>query len=147
MFRQHQRQTRILPEDNLNLEDTLSEHLAPSRLRDREALLLHHRFSPSSSIAATAWVPFHEVALAELHARSRVGSSTTRKVVIHPLVTHQPQLQEFNMSARNGDKSRFHRERKQKIAKRQRTSELLRRKTSEHKSVDASVRKSHPVAA
>jgi hypothetical protein len=31
------------------------------------------------------------------------------------------------MSARNGDKSRFHRERKQKIARRKRTHELLDR--------------------
>ncbi|HET7205910.1 MAG TPA: hypothetical protein VFI95_04945 [Terriglobales bacterium] len=31
------------------------------------------------------------------------------------------------MSARNGDKSRFHRERKQKIARRKRTQELLQR--------------------
>jgi len=31
------------------------------------------------------------------------------------------------MSARNGDKSRFHRERKQKIARRKRTLELLAR--------------------
>lgn len=31
------------------------------------------------------------------------------------------------MSARNGDKSRFHRERKQKIARRKRTQELLHR--------------------
>lgn len=31
------------------------------------------------------------------------------------------------MSARNGDKSRFHRERKQKIARRKRTRELLER--------------------
>ena len=30
------------------------------------------------------------------------------------------------MSARNGDKSRYHRERKQKIARRQRTRELLK---------------------
>jgi hypothetical protein len=29
------------------------------------------------------------------------------------------------MSARNGDRSRFHRERKQKIARRKRTKELL----------------------
>ncbi|HVI79157.1 MAG TPA: hypothetical protein VM715_13535 [Candidatus Acidoferrum sp.] len=29
------------------------------------------------------------------------------------------------MSARNGDKSRFHRERKQKIARRKRSQELL----------------------
>ena len=31
------------------------------------------------------------------------------------------------MSARNGDKSRFNRERKQKIARRKRTQELLKR--------------------
>jgi hypothetical protein len=31
------------------------------------------------------------------------------------------------MSARNGDKSRFNRERKQKIARRKRTQELLQR--------------------
>ena len=31
------------------------------------------------------------------------------------------------MSARNGDKSRFNRERKQKIARRKRTHELLKR--------------------
>lgn len=44
------------------------------------------------------------------------------------------------MSARNGDKSRFHRERKQKIARRQRTRELLRRETRERKSVATSAR-------
>lgn len=31
------------------------------------------------------------------------------------------------MSSRNGDRSRFHRERKQKIARRKRTRELLER--------------------
>ena len=43
------------------------------------------------------------------------------------------------MSARNGDKSRFNRERKQKIARRQRTRELLKRAAAERKSVDPSV--------
>jgi hypothetical protein len=42
------------------------------------------------------------------------------------------------MSARNGDKSRFHRERKQKIARRQRTHQLL--KAAEGKSADSSAR-------
>jgi len=37
------------------------------------------------------------------------------------------------MSARNGDKSRFHRERKQKIARRKRTQELLERAAKERK--------------
>ena len=42
------------------------------------------------------------------------------------------------MSARNGDKSRFNRERKQKIARRQRTRELLKREAAERKSADPS---------
>jgi hypothetical protein len=41
--------------------------------------------------------------------------------------------QEFIMSARNGDKSRFHRERKQKIARRKRTLELVQRTRTEAK--------------
>jgi hypothetical protein len=39
------------------------------------------------------------------------------------------------MSARNGDKSRFHREHKQKIARRKRTHELLDRAAKALKSV------------
>ncbi len=50
------------------------------------------------------------------------------------------------MSARNGDKSRFHRDRKQKIARRQRSRELLNR-GAERKSVDVSVRQPRPVSA
>jgi hypothetical protein len=42
--------------------------------------------------------------------------------------------EEFAMSAINGDKSRFHRERKQKIARRQRTRELLRQASAQPKS-------------
>src|SRR5262244_1003127 len=44
--------------------------------------------------------------------------------------------QEFIMSARNGDKSRFNRERKQKIARRKRTHELLERVPKARKSAD-----------
>ena len=44
------------------------------------------------------------------------------------------------MSALNGDKSRYNRERKQKIARRQRTRELLKREVTEPKSVDLSTR-------
>jgi len=44
------------------------------------------------------------------------------------------------MSARNGDKSRFHRERKQKIARRKRTRELLQRAAKAHTSAGATVR-------
>lgn len=41
------------------------------------------------------------------------------------------------MSARNGDKSRFHRERKQKIARRKRTLELVQRAKTEAKTAGA----------
>jgi hypothetical protein len=44
------------------------------------------------------------------------------------------------MSALNGDKSRYHRERKQKIARRQRTRELLARAAKADKSADTSAR-------
>jgi hypothetical protein len=40
------------------------------------------------------------------------------------------------MSARNGDKSRFNRDRKQKIARRKRTHELLQHAAKTRKSVD-----------
>jgi hypothetical protein len=50
------------------------------------------------------------------------------------------QSQEFYMSARNGDKSRFNRERKQKIARRKRTHELLERAGKARKSADATAR-------
>ena len=42
------------------------------------------------------------------------------------------------MSARNGDRSRFHRERKQKIARRKRTRELLKDAATKVKSVVSS---------
>ena len=52
------------------------------------------------------------------------------------------------MSARNGDKSRFHRERKQKIARRKRTHELLKRAANAPKSDEPTVRaQPRPVSA
>lgn len=51
------------------------------------------------------------------------------------------------MSGRNGDKSRFHRERKQKIARRQRTRELLNQGVAQRKSVEVSARKARPESA
>jgi len=44
------------------------------------------------------------------------------------------------MSARNGDKSRFHRERKQKIARRKRNHELLERAVKAGKADNTSAR-------
>lgn len=49
------------------------------------------------------------------------------------------------MSARNGDKSRFHRERKQKIARRQRNVELLQRALTPTSSAGAA-KKAQPKA-
>lgn len=46
------------------------------------------------------------------------------------------------MSAINGDKSRFNRERKQKIARRKRTRELLNMETAQSKSKTRSTAKS-----
>ena len=52
------------------------------------------------------------------------------------------------MSARNGDKSRFHRERKQKIARRKRTQELLKRAAEVVSAGKATVRaQTRPVTA
>jgi hypothetical protein len=52
------------------------------------------------------------------------------------------------MSARNGDKSRFNRERKQKIARRKRTHELLEHSKKARKSADSTVRaQPRPVSA
>ena len=52
------------------------------------------------------------------------------------------------MSARNGDKSRFHRERKQKIARRKRTHELLDLAAKAFKSVETTGRaQPRPVSA
>jgi hypothetical protein len=48
--------------------------------------------------------------------------------------------QEFIMSARNGDKSRFNRERKRKITRRKRAQELLEHTAKAGKSEDAAVR-------
>lgn len=52
----------------------------------------------------------------------------------------QPSLRRLYMSARNGDKSRFNRERKQKIARRKHTRELLEHAAKARKSADTTVR-------
>lgn len=49
------------------------------------------------------------------------------------------------MSARNGDRSRFHRERKQKIARRRRTRELVQHARS-HAKVTGSAKSAKPAA-
>jgi hypothetical protein len=50
------------------------------------------------------------------------------------------------MSAKNGDRSRFNRERKQKIARRKRTRELLQ-KSAQNESPDSSRARPRPVSA
>jgi len=54
-------------------------------------------------------------------------------MIVQWFISH-PKEEELIMSARNGDKSRFHRERKQKIARRKRTEELLHRARGHAKS-------------
>lgn len=52
------------------------------------------------------------------------------------------------MSARNGDKSRFHRERKQKIARRKRNQSLLERATKAPNRTEMTLRaQPRPVSA
>jgi hypothetical protein len=51
------------------------------------------------------------------------------------------------MSAINGDKSRYHRGRKQKIARRQRTREMLEMGVETGNVLDVSARKPRPVSA
>jgi hypothetical protein len=52
------------------------------------------------------------------------------------------------MSARNGDRSRFNRERKQKIARRKRTRELVEEAAKSRRSEDAAAHaKPGPVSA
>jgi hypothetical protein len=52
------------------------------------------------------------------------------------------------MSANNGDRSRFHRGRKQKIARRKRTRELLQRAAAHSKLADGSAgARPRPVSA
>jgi len=51
------------------------------------------------------------------------------------------------MSAKNGDKSRFHRERKQKIARRKRNHELLERSAKASKPAASSARVPKSVSA
>jgi hypothetical protein len=51
------------------------------------------------------------------------------------------------MSSKNGDKSRFHRERKQKIARRKRTHELMERAAKAAKSTASAGVQPRPVTA
>jgi hypothetical protein len=98
-------------------------------------------------VAATTGDAFYGFVDAALDGKNTVVSSPSKIVTIAGLTTG-PNDRSFLMSALNGDKSRFHRERKQKIARRQRTRELLKREAVEAKSVDASARaQRRPVSA
>ncbi len=97
-----------------NLEDT-PEHLAPFAIeRSRGVILTSSFLSAAFHVRATG-------------RRSR-----------NPKLANPSQDQEFTMSARNGDKSRFNRQRKQNIARRKRAQELLRR-IETHTSAQAKV--------
>src|SRR6185312_10250949 len=90
----------------LDLEDTAHNQCAPSRFRDRRACFL-------------------QLAAFRFNLFCLAAGSEPKKV--HLAESEPTQSQEFYMSARNGDKSRFHRVRKQKIARRKRIQELLER--------------------
>lgn len=139
-FKRENFKQRILR--TLNLEDTPRNHPAPSRLSDREA----------SPIPATTWKPFPrrsalrqrqakecaaKFALLQQSASDARATSSCRGALHHEiqkLARRSP-----GMSAINGDKSRFHRERKQNIARRKRTRELLAAAARKVKSIEAPV--------
>jgi hypothetical protein len=81
---------------------------------------------------AGAATPFNSHCPNHIGPRTKIGRTLGGKRI--------NQSQEFYMSARNGDKSRFNRERKQKIARRKRTLELLERAAKARKSADATAR-------
>lgn len=68
-----------------------------------------------------------------------VSVAAWRIVIVQRFILYSNE-QESIMSARNGDKSRFHRERKQKIARRKRTQELLHHPGTSQKPAVASAR-------
>ena len=81
-----------------------SDHLAPSTIERSRGVA-----RSNSSIC------FSERSIPEQPIQARARPSV-----------HQPARQELTMSGINGDKSRFNRQRKQKIARRKRTRELLK---------------------
>ncbi len=95
---------------------TLSLQLpAPSRLRDREA-------SISAVFPRTFRAAFESNAPVVARAVPRRLSN---------LAVSRTYFEEFDMSARNGNRSRFHIKRKQNIARRKRTRELLTREATQ----------------
>ena len=69
-------------------------------------------------------------------ARLTAGVCGTPKVGLSLAVSKSSSCREFIISALNGEKSRFNKERKQRIARRKRTHELLERAAKARKSAD-----------
>jgi hypothetical protein len=113
----------------LNLEDTPPDNIAPSRLRDGREWEAYRAFP----------VFFRKVLRCMDRSPRADSMCSTRCCFNHDREISTLNVREFTMSARNGDKSRFNRERKEKIARRQRTRELLKREAAGRKSVDPSV--------
>ena len=90
-----------------NLEDT-PKHSAPFAIERSGGVIL-----TSSFLSAASYLAVNRIRATDLDRA-------------HPQLANLLQYQEFTMSARNGDKSRFNRERKQKIARRKRSHELLK---------------------
>ena len=102
----------------LNLEDT-PKNLAP--------------FAIERSRGIRCFCPWQSTLFLSGFARSTIDHAD-------PTLPNPLTCQEVTMSARNGDKSRFHRERKQKIARRKRNQEILARAASEGRPADTTAR-------
>ena len=147
----------------LNLEDTPPKHPAPSRLRDREASFLLKRLPVCPSPYATTQhersrrrpsrfnlfrsvpdLPGLSLFVASHCSKAQKPVDLERParedVLARRSSTNPNGMQESIMSAINGDKARFHRERKQKIARRKRTRELLNQAPTPRKAVESSGR-------
>src|SRR5260221_14391562 len=99
--------------DPLNLEDTA--HPAPSRLRESRGVFFCPRVPSSTHWPARRWV-----------LRSRDCRLMDSHLSIKLRFRVSAELQELTMSGINGDKARFNRLRKQKIARRLRNQEMLK---------------------
>src|SRR5713226_341159 len=91
MLQQDVRKQRILK--LLNLEDSSSEHLAPSRLRDREASSVYRRVSLNNSLCAPTGsnCSTQRRALDEVHdARRESDPCSPKRKCCSSATVHQP---------------------------------------------------------
>lgn len=101
-----------------------------------------HLFTRYGESRALRGLPFGPKKIhAEGHGTKKLVTVQRFNPIIHG-------MQEFTMSSLNGDKSRFNRERKQKLARRKRNRKLMDATTAPGKSApDSSAAKQKPVSA